>query len=149
MRTHFLWLAISSSLCGLAGCATVEFRFQTLPDAAVLDEIQPGTTTRSEVLRVLGPPEDMRRPAVFERAQRSSPIERKILAAERVFGDDAYTWGAKVFEAESFGILPIGPPLLRVSWRKTREVRWRIEFDEQDVVTVVSQEDERYDDAHR
>lgn len=123
------------------GCTSVELAFQSLPDPAVLDAIEPGRTTRMEVVRLLGPPDDMRRPAIFERVRRSSPEERKIIEAQDVFGT-TYTYAAGRDTRESFGIMPMGPALFRVSWLTSRETRWRIEFDEADVVTSVSRVDE-------
>ena len=38
--------------------------------------------------------------------------------------------------------MPLGPPLLRVTWRRSYEERWSIEFGPDDVVRSVSQVDE-------
>jgi len=68
-----------AALCGTA-CTTIEGHFQRLPSEQALRAVEPGVTTRSEVLRLLGPPEEMRRPAVFiERAPTTAPQRRRIL----------------------------------------------------------------------
>ena len=67
----------------------------------------PGVTTRAEVLRRLGPPEELRRPAVFERARLSTPQHRRILEAGDVFGHDAYTYASARRRLDSAGLLPL------------------------------------------
>lgn len=116
--------------------------FRHLPAREALDSIRPGVTTRAEVLHRLGPPEEMRRPANFDRARLSTPQHRRILEGGRVFGDEAYTyvWGRR--QTDAVGILPIGPKLLRFTRTRSLEERWRIEFDADDRVSSVSHTDE-------
>lgn len=133
----------SSVLLGIASlalcaCTTVRIEYQDLPPLEALHSIEPGATTRSEVLARLGPPEEMRSPAPFERARLTSPQKRKVLVAGDVFGRDAYTYARGIRTSRSLGVLPVGPELLEVSWKWSREDRWRIEFDERGVVRSVS-----------
>jgi hypothetical protein len=130
---------------GIGGCLSVELEFQQLPPSDALGAVRPGISTRSQVLRALGPPEELRRPAIFERARRSLPQSRKILEGGDVFGSDAYTYASARRRLDSVGILPIRPLLFVVSWRNETEERWRIDFDEADVVTSVSRVDESRD----
>jgi hypothetical protein len=125
---------VAAAICG---CTTLELNFQRLPPSEDLASVQPGVTTRSEVLQRLGPPEEFRRPAAFERARLTSLQRRQTLEAHQIFGRDARR------TTRSFGILPAGIVLFRISRVHSAEVRWRIEFDEGDVVTSVSHVDER------
>lgn len=121
------------------GCTTIEGHFQRLPSEAALRSIEPGVTTRWEVLKRLGPPEEMRRPAVFiERAPTTAPQRRRILEAGDLFSDDRYTYATVRLRADRLGIMPVGLPLIRAAWVESRENRWLIEFDDDDVVRTVS-----------
>jgi hypothetical protein len=137
---------LSVALAAICGCTTVEVEYQRLPTPEALGSIQAGITTRSEVLRRLGPPEEFRRPAPFERARITSPQRRRILESGDVFGRDVYTYASERDTRRNFGLLPTGPALFRLSWRSSREDRWRLEFDENDVVRTVSHVDEIADD---
>jgi hypothetical protein len=122
-----------------AGCTTIEGRFQRLPSEAALQSVVPGVTTRSEVLRRLGPPEELRRPAVFiERAPTTAPQRRRILEAGDLFSDDRYTYATVRLRADRLGIMPVGLPIVRLTWVESREDRWVVEFDSADVVRSVS-----------
>lgn len=135
-----------AALTATPGCTTVELSYQRLPTSEALESIQAGITTRSEVLERLGPPEELRRPAPFERGRISSPQRRKILESGDVFGRDSYTYASERDTIRTFGVLPIGPGIFRISWRTSREDRWRIEFGEDDVVRTMSHVDEMADD---
>ena len=125
------------------GCTSTRMDFHHLPPRELLRSVEPGVTTRSQVLRRLGPPEELRRPADFDRARLSTPQHRRILDERRVFGDDVYTYVAGRRLSDSFAILPFGPSLLRIARTRSLEERWRIEFDEAGVVSAVSHVDER------
>ena len=127
----------------VCGCTTIELNFQRLPPPEELASVQSGVTTRSEVLRRLGPPEEFRRPAPFERARLTSPQQRQIIEAQEIFGRDAYTYASGRRTTRTFGILPAGIVLFRISRVRSAEVRWRIEFDGAGVVSSVSHVDER------
>lgn len=129
----------------LGGCASVDMEFPYLPPSDALASVRPGLTTRAEVLRLLGPPEEMRRPAAFERARRETPQSRRVLEARDVFGRESYTYASAHRDIDVFGLLPVGPSIFRVAWLRTTEDRWRIEFDENDVVRSVSHVDEGAD----
>ena len=62
-----------------------------------------------------------------------------------MFGRDAYTYAAGRHTTRAFGILPLGPALFRITQVRSTEQRWRIEFDEADVVRSVSHVDEAAD----
>ncbi len=140
-------LGIVLAAATTSGCLTIQLDFQRLPPSEALASIEPGRTSRSEVLARLGPPEEMRRPAPFERSRLTSPQRRRIAEAGEIFGEDAYTYAAGRRTLDNLGILPVGLAILRVSWRTSRENRWRIEFDGSDVVSSVSRVEELGDDA--
>ncbi len=148
MRLRSLGLALAAgATCfglslGLTGCLSIQMDFQRLPPPEALASIEPGRTTRSEVLARLGPPEEMRSIPPPERARFTSPQRRRVAEAGEIFGDDAYTYAASRRTIENFGLLPIGVAILRVGWRISKEDRWRIEFDADDVVSAVSQVEE-------
>lgn len=144
MRCASFGLSVVAAV--LFGCTTVELDYQRLPSPEALASIQRGITTRSEVLQRLGPPEELRRPAPFERAPLGSSQRRRILEGGDIFGRDAYTYASERHVIESFELLPVRVTLLRISRRTALENRWRIEFDEQGVVRAVSHVDESADD---
>lgn len=120
------------------GCATTQLDHHLLPSAEALHEVVPGVTTRSEVLRRLGPPEEMRRPANFDRARTTTPQHRRVLEEGRLFDDRSYTYASARRSTVDLGLMPIGPEILTISRTRSREERWFIEFDENDVVSSVS-----------
>ncbi len=123
-------------------CSTTQLEFRHLPASDALRSIRPGVTTRSEVLHRLGPPEELRRPSNFDRVRTTTPQHRRILEGGRIFGDDVYTYASGRRRSTDVGILPIGPALLRFSFTRSQEERWRIDFDADGVVHSVSQVDE-------
>ena len=137
---------LSLAVAAAFGCTALEINYQRLPAPEALESIQEGVTTRSEVLQRLGPPEEFRQPSPFDRARPTSPQRRRILEGGEVFIQDIYTYASERYRVETFGLLPVGPSLFRVSWRNSREDRWRLEFDENDVVHSVSHVDETMDD---
>ena len=137
---------LSFAVAAACGCTTLEINYQRLPEREALESIQQGITTRSEVLKRLGPPEEFRQPSPFDRARPTSPQRRRILEGGEVFIRDVYVYASERYRVETFGLLPVGPSLFKVSWRRSREDRWRFEFDENDVVHSVSHVDESVDD---
>lgn len=127
----------------LGGCATVDLDFQReYPADLIWSSIRPGETTRAEVLQLLGPPDEMRRLALFERARSNTHQSRKALEARDLFRRDAYTYAFAHRDIDVVGLLPVGLAIFRVAWLRSWEDRWRIEFDERDVVRSVSHVDE-------
>ncbi len=124
------------------GCATSRMEFRHLPAPDALQSIQPGITTRSEVLRLLGPPEEMRRPANFDRARKTTPQSRRVLEEGNLFGRTAYTYAAGRRVTRDLGLIPGGPKVLSFAFTESAEERWRIEFDPNGVVSSVSHRDE-------
>jgi hypothetical protein len=139
-------LGFSLVVAAFCGCTTLQLDYQRLPSPQALESIRAGITTRGEVLQRLGPPEEFRQPAPFDRARPSSPQHRRILEGGEVFIRDSYTYASERYTVRTFGLLPVGPSLFYVSWRSSREDRWRLEFDENDVVHTVSHIDENADD---
>ena len=137
---------LSVAVAAVCGCTTLEIDYQRLPAPEALGSIQEGITTRSEVLQRLGPPEEFRQPSPFDQARPTSPQRRRILEGREVFIRDSYTYASERYTVETFGLLPVGIALFRVSWKNSREDRWRLEFDENDVVHTVSHIDESADD---
>ena len=138
---------LSVAVTAACGCTTLQIDYQHLPAPEALGSIEEGITTRNEVLRRLGPPEELRKPSPFDRARPTSPQRRRILEGGEVFVRDSYTYASERYRIETFGFPPAGPALPRVSWTSSREDRWRIEFDENDVVRTVAHVDESADDA--
>lgn len=139
-------LGLSFAVAAVCGCTTFQLDSQRLPAPEAFASIQAGTTTRSEVLQRLGPPEEFRQPSPFDRARPTSPQRRRILEGGEVFIRDSYTYASECYTIRTFGLLPVGPSLFRISWRNSREDRWRLEFDEDDVVRAVSHVDENAND---
>jgi hypothetical protein len=135
---------VAAALCA---CTNVRLDFQELPPAEALRSIQPGVTTRTQVLERLGPPEEVRRPTTLERARVTMVQSRGVLEAGDVFGRGAFTYASGHRSIDVFGILPIAVSVFRVTWSHSTEERWRIEFDEAEVVRSVSHVDENDDEA--
>ena len=124
------------------GCTSGRLDYHSTPPRAAFEAIEPGVTTRSEVLHRLGPPEELRRLSNFDRSLDTSPQERRVLEGGDLFGRDAYTYARSERRIERFAIPPFGPTLFAIDGRGSREERWRIEFDEADRVRSVSHVDE-------
>jgi hypothetical protein len=139
-------LGLSVAVAALFGCTTLEINYQGLPASDALESIQEGITTRSELLQRLGPPEEFRQPSPFDRSRPTSPQRRRILEGGEVFFGDVFTYASERHRIETIGLLPVGVSLFRLSWNRSREDRWRFEFDENDVVRSVSHVDETADD---
>lgn len=125
-----------------SACAVIELDFQRLPPEDAFLQVQPGETNRSQVLELLGPPEEFRRPGAAEWPRRSSPWTYKILEGGDVFGRDVYTYARERRRDTRIGILPTTLTILRVKRVRSIEERWRIEFDQSGVVQSVSHIDE-------
>ena len=138
--SRLLGLLASSLL--VAGCIDLRFDFQRVPPEASFAAIQPGLTTRAEVLKALGPPEEVRQPALGEDLRRSDPRRLRLLAAGEVFGDGAWTWATERRSERIVGLLPVGLVLFRVRHSRSLERRWRIEFDAEGLVRSVARVDE-------
>ena len=134
---------LALALCLATGaCTVLEMEFQRLPPKEAFRRVQPGETSRSEVLELLGPPEEFRQPAAAERARLSSPWGYKILEGGDVFGRDVYTYARERRRETRVGILPSLLTLFRVKSVSSIEEHWRIEFDRHGVVKSVSHVDE-------
>ena len=126
----------------VAGCIELRFDFQRVPPEAAFAAIQPGLTTRAEVLEALGPPEEVRQPALGEEMRRRDPRQLRLLAAGEVFDDAAWTWAAERRSERIVGLLPVGLVLFRVRDSRSMDRRWRIEFDADGIVRSVARVDE-------
>jgi hypothetical protein len=126
----------------VAGCIELRFDFQRLPPEAAFAAIQPGLTTRAEVLEALGPPEEVRQPALGEEMRRRDPRRLRLLAAGEVFDEGAWTWAAERRSERIVGLLPVGLVLFRVRDSRSMDRRWRIEFDAGGLVRSVARVDE-------
>ncbi len=120
--------------CALAGCFQLHVEYQNPPPAAAFGQIKRGETTRSEVLAKLGPPEEVRLPGPGEGGRRADPRVHRLLRGGDVFGNRDWTWSTEHLHVRAWGIFPVGPAVFRVRTGRTTERRWRIEFDEVDVV---------------
>ena len=136
------WLCLVALALALAGCIQVRIDFQTLPAAADFERIDPGTTTRSEVLRVLGPPDEVRGPALGEGMRRLDGRDARVLEGRQVFGDERWSWARELRTERIVGLLPVGPYLWRMRTSRSLEERWQIEFDGRGVVRSISHVDE-------
>lgn len=126
----------------LAGCIDVRIGFQSLPPGADFASIEPGVTSRSEVLRILGPPEEVRLPAAGEGLRRLDGREARVLEGRQIFGDRRWTWARELRHERIVGLLPIGPYLWKMRTSRSLEERWQIEFDEHGIVRSIAHLDE-------
>lgn len=129
-------------LLALSGCIQIRSEFQTLPPAADFERIHPGTTTRAEVLQVLGPPDEVRGLAPGESLRRIDARHARVLEGRQVFGDERWSWARELRTERIVGLLPAGPYLWRMRTSRSLEERWQIEFDERGIVRSVSHVDE-------
>jgi len=126
----------------LAGCIDTRIHFRHLPPSEQFVSIQPGVTTRAEVLRRLGPPDEVRQPAPGEAARRLDSRERRIIEAGEIFDNTVWTWATEERSERIVGLLPVLVVLFRVRNSQSLEERWRIEFDESGVVRTIAHVDE-------
>ena len=136
------WLCLLS--LALSGCIELRIEFQTLPAAADFARIEPGATTRAQVLRALGPPEEVRGPGLGEGLRRLDVRTARVLEAREVFGSQRWTWARELRSDRIVGLLPAGPGpyLWRLHTSRSLEERWHIEFDERGVVRSITHLDE-------
>ncbi len=140
-------LCLALALClATPACAVLEMRFQRTPPPEAFAQVTPGQTDRSQVLALLGPPEEFRRPGVGESARFSTPWQAKIVEGGDVFRRDVYTYATELRRDRRAGILPFFIAIFRVTRVTSLEERWRIEFDEKGVVRSVSHVDEEEGD---
>jgi hypothetical protein len=126
----------------LAGCVDFRMEFQTLPPRTEFERIEAGVTTRAEVLRWVGPPEEVRVPAAAEGMRRLDARRTRALEGHQVFGNERWTWAREVRRERIVGLLPVGPYLWKLQDSSSHEERWWIEFDESGIVRSVSHLDE-------
>ncbi len=134
-------LATLASVLLLGGCIDLRLDYQKPPSAASFESIRPQVTTRAEVLRLLGPPDEVRQPGLGEELRRIDARQLRIEAGE-VFTDAAWTWASERRTERIVGLLPVGVVLFRVRNSRSVERRWRIEFDDDGLVRSVSHVDE-------
>jgi len=130
----------------MPACAVLDVRFQRLPAAESFRKVTPGETDRSQVLALLGPPEEFRRPGVAEGMRMSTPWQPKIVEAGDVFGRDVFTYATERRRVTRAGLLPFLIAIFRVTRVSSTEERWRIEFDSYGVVQSVAHVDEESGD---
>jgi hypothetical protein len=123
------------------GCIDARVDFQHAPTATQVAQIRPGETTRSEVLRWLGPPDEVRLSAAGERLRRLDARKARAEAGD-IFGDSAWTWALERRTERIIGLLPVGVVLFRVRTSTSRQEQWRVEFTPSGTVRSVSHVDE-------
>jgi len=126
----------------LSGCIQVRVEFQTLALESAFESIEPGVTSRSEVLRLLGPPDQVRVPAAGEGLRRLDGREARLFEGRQVFGDRRWSWARELRTERIVGLLPVGPYLWKMRTSRSREERWQIEFDEDGIVHSIAHRDE-------
>ena len=129
-----------------SACAVFDVRFQRLPPVEAFEAVTPGETDRSQVLALLGPPDEFRRPAVGEGLRLSAPWGPKIVEAGDVFGRDVFSYASERRRATRAGIFPFLIDIFRVTHVRSVEERWRIEFDSQGIVRSIAHVDEGVED---
>ena len=134
-------LAALASALLLVACIDLRVDYERPLSAASFDSIRPQVTTRAEVLRLLGPPDEVRQPGLGEALRRIDARQLRIEAGE-VFTDAAWTWASERRTERIVGLLPVGVVLFRVRNSRSVERRWRIEFDDDGLVRSVSHVDE-------
>ena len=144
-RTAGSRLALLACLAA-TGCAVLDVRFQRLPAAESFRQVTAGETDRAQVLALLGPPEEFRRPGVGEGLRLSTPWQPKLIEAGEVFRRDVFTYASERRRVTRAGILPFGVAIFRVTHVRSVEERWRIEFDARGVVRSVAHVDEGVED---
>ena len=132
-------LLLSLALCG---CIDLRMAFQRTPPAEAFAALEPGRSTRLDVLRALGPPDEVVLPAPGEAARRLDARTLAVLADERIFEHQAWTWAREERRERTIGLLPAGPYLFRHHKSTSAQRRWRVEFDERGRVTSIAVVDE-------
>lgn len=123
------------------GCIDAQVDFQRLPTDEQLAAIQPGRTTRAEVLQRLGPPEEVRQRGAGEGMRRLDGRQSRAEAGN-VFGNSTWTWASERRTERIVGVLPVALVLFRVRNSTALQEQWRIEFDEDGIVRSMSHIDE-------
>ena len=137
MKPRTRALACLVAVCVSSGCVQIRVDFQTLPSATVFQDIEVGVTTRAELLEKLGPPEEFRQPAMGEQARRLDRREQRALEEKEVFQHSSWTWASERRSADTFWIL-----VFQMTKSRSFQEQWWIEFDEADVVRLLTHTDE-------
>lgn len=90
--THIMILRLAFVCFALPGCAVIVIDYGSFPSDEALGKIEPGHSSRADVLAALGPPEDYRSPAPGEGSRSFSPVKTRIVEERRVFELDDMTY---------------------------------------------------------
>ena len=128
------WLGLAAAAATLSGCLSISASAAFGPQlsAAVLDRIEPGQTTRKEVLALLGPPEEFLRSEIASALDDDTVrVSGAIQLGNRAL--DAFTWQHDRLESR-------GRWWLLYMWVDTTVESdiLMIVFDERDTVSEVS-----------
>lgn len=120
------------------GCVTAHMTFgRPLAEPAVVARIEPGVTTRAELLDWLGPPDELLSPMPTERARIDDPVVRRVLVERDLFRRRLLTWE---YERREDAMLILFPYVnLFTHWRTWHDRdRLLVELDGAGVVSHVA-----------
>jgi hypothetical protein len=109
-------LLLLAALAG--GCVSVDARFGHAPPAAALATVRPGSTTRAELLDLLGPPEEYVGPGLHLGLRAHDPQAQRVLEERDLFGREVLTW---LLERRADRALVV--PILFTHWTTTHRTQ--------------------------
>jgi hypothetical protein len=105
----------------------------TIPSAQALAALEPGRTTREQVLQLLGPPDEFSQPALFSELSVADSRDARVFEERDVFGRAAFTWVREQRDDRAWLLWPLYVHLNT----ETRIDRLKVLFDDRDVVAAV------------
>ncbi len=104
-----------------------------IPPEHAVAAVQPGRTTRAEVLALLGPPDEYGQPTLFSELSTADSRAIRVFEEHDVFGRAAFTW---VREQRDDRFWFFWPVYLNID-TETRIDRLKVLFDADDIVSAV------------
>jgi len=128
-------LGAAVALALLPGCYALDrvWLGNPIPDEQAVAALQPGRTTRAEVIERLGPPDEYSQPALFAELSAEDCRAIRVFEEHDVFHRAAFTW---VRERRDDRVWFLWPLYLNID-TETRIDRLKVLFDADDVVSAV------------
>jgi hypothetical protein len=106
---------------------------EPIPSEQELAAVEPGRTTRAEVLALLGPPDEYSQPVLLAGLSAADSRTVRVLDEHDLFGRDAFTWVRERRDDRAWLAWPVFAHLRR----ETRIDRLKVLFDGDGVVSAV------------
>jgi len=131
-------LLAATLMAALPGCLVLDTLAlgNPLPAPDAVASVQPGVTTRQEVLHLLGPPDEYRQPSLPALLSSADSQEQRVQSEHEIFDRRVFTWVHEINRDRLWLLWPLYTNV-RTDVRVERIV---VLFDEHGVVSAVGQD---------